>query len=143
MLPNIADALQVAGAAGPWLALALVLLGIAARIARNARASATRQGERIGELERRADSERDRRRQVEALLLDLAVPLPYWPPDGPDQPRHRRERTFAPYSEPGPWADDGVPLPDDEPMTDFAPERVPVPPLPEGFGARHRRTASI
>lgn len=85
MIGTVADALQVTGAAGPWLALALVLLGIASRVARSARASARRQGERIGALELRADSERIRRQQVEDELRRRGVRLPWWPADGRPQ----------------------------------------------------------
>lgn len=73
-----------------WLGLALTLLGVAWRVASTARRSARLQGERIGELERRASLEQTRRRQVEAVLLDDGLRLPYWPPDGPNQPRISR-----------------------------------------------------
>lgn len=66
-----------------WIALAVTLLGIAWRVARGARASAQRQGERIGQLERRADLEQTRRQQIESELIDDGLRLPFWPPDGP------------------------------------------------------------
>lgn len=74
----------------PWWAsaFAAVLLSLAAAIARRVtRRSARPQGERIGEVERVIRLERTRRQQVEATLIGLGVPLPYWPPDGPNQPR--------------------------------------------------------
>lgn len=129
MLSTTADLFQLAGGAGPWFALALVLLGIAARVARSQRQSATRQGERIGALERRADAERDRRLQVEAALIEYGIPLPWWPADGPQQ--HRR-RTFAPY-------DDDDQADEYDPRTSETPRVPPIPPLPERMAA-HRRT---
>lgn len=65
-----------------WGALAVTLLGIAWRVAHNARASARAQGERIGALEQRSRSTELRRYQVEAALLRAGVALPAWP-DGP------------------------------------------------------------
>lgn len=71
----------------PWLlALAVLVLVAAAGIGRRLFASQRAQGARIGALERRADSERTRRRQVEAELVELGIPLPYWP-DDPADPR--------------------------------------------------------
>jgi hypothetical protein len=149
MFQQLDDAWQGAsGGGGPWwLSLAAVLLGIAGRVARNARRSAFRQGERLGELERRADSERTRRQQVESLLIGLGVPLPYWPPDGPLQPRDRRSSGWTPSSAAGPQEDfRSDDLDDDDDLADdpeTAVRRVPVPPLPDALGARHRRTAAL
>jgi hypothetical protein len=155
MLPTVAEALQAAGAAGPWLALALVLLGIAGRIARAARRSAVLQGQRIGELERVTNSEKTRRQQVESVLRDLGVPLPYWPPDGPLQPFDRRifgGAASSSWSSQEDFPDSGKPRDErrpadvDEDLADEDPEtavrRIPVPPLPDELGARHRRTAN-
>lgn len=139
MIGTTADMLQVTGAAGPWLALALVLLGIASRIARAARNSARAQGERIGALEKQAESEKLRRQQVEAHLMGLGIRLPWWPADGRPAP------SYEPYSGPGPWPEDGVPLPYDEeedgyrdgPETNASPRIPPLPAFP-----RHRRSTS-
>jgi hypothetical protein len=134
----VADlAAAVQGELPAWASLfATLILALAAAIARRiSRRSARPQGERIGDLERQFYLERTRRRQVEAVLLDLGVPLAYWPPDGPNQPR--------PRPAPAPLDDE-----DDDQADDFeelGPEtiarRVPVPPLPADVGARHRREA--
>jgi hypothetical protein len=128
----------VQGELPAWASLfATLLLALAAGIARRiSRRSARPQGERLGEIERRQELERTRRRQIEAVLLDLGVPLPYWPPDGPNQPR--------PRPAPAPLDDE---LDDDQAdqLEELGPEtmtrRVPVPPLPADVGARHRREA--
>jgi hypothetical protein len=136
MLDAIREALQETNNGPSWLALAVVLLGIASRVARAARQSAVRQGERIGQLEKRADSERLRRQQVEAHLTGLGIRLPWWPADGRPAP------TYEPYSGPGPWPQDGVPLPyDDEDQDEGDPptaEGLRIPPLPDW--PRHRRS---
>lgn len=105
-----------------WIALALTLLGIVWRVARAARASAQRQGERIGELEKRAALERTRRLQVESVLIDDGLRLPYWPPDGPIEYRPRPGRFID---------DDPAPAVDQEPATAET-YRPPVP-------TRHRQ----
>lgn len=129
MLSTAADLTQLAQLA-PWLAVGIVCLGAAVWVYRQQRRSARDQGERLGELERRAESERDRRRQVEAVLIDLGVPLPWWPPDGPDAPRARLR-----WREDEDQADDPDRL---SPETEV--RRVPVPPLPDSPTlARHRR----
>jgi hypothetical protein len=151
MLSTAADLAQLATAA-PWLAvsaLALVAVAWTYRQARRAvraaedRAdlSAARQGKRLGQLEKALALLDLRRRQVEDVLLDEGVELPIWPPDGPDQRRAapRRRRDYAPHSESDPWAQDGVPLPHDEPGTEHLPLRVPVPPLDPAVGERYRR----
>jgi hypothetical protein len=107
----------------PWWAsaFAAVLLALAAAIARRiTRRSARPQGERLGTLERLVESERTRRRQVEAQLVDLGVPLPYWPPDGPNQPRPSRREDVEDLAD----EDDR----DRWPMTTEAP-RPPLPPM--------------
>lgn len=134
-MADLANALQ---GELPWwsTAFATVLLALAGAVARRVtQRSARPQGERLGEIERRQELERTRRRQVEALLLDLGVQLPYWPPDGPNQPRPR------------PYRDDMADELDDpaDDVDELGPEtiarRVPVPPLPDDVGARHRREA--
>lgn len=112
-----------------WIGLALTLLGIASRIAKNQRQSAYKQGVRIGALEQTVKEERTRRRQTEAVLCELGVPLPFWPPDGQRQPRPRR------------LDDDEAP---EEPRYPITAEvtRPPVPPFPADEAdrlARHRR----
>lgn len=113
-----------------WVGLALTVLGIAASVARQQRRSARTQGERLGELERRAELERTRRLQVEAVLADYNVDLPWWPPDGPNQrrpePRYRDDDR------------DQVDDRDDAPATTRAPS---VPPLPDY--PHHRRQERI
>lgn len=133
----------------PWWAsaFAAVLLSLAAAIARRVtRRSARPQGERIGEVERVIRLERTRRQQVEATLIGLGVPLPYWPPDGLLQPRDRR---FSGEASSSSWSsqedfrrDDAGDV--DEHLADdeTAVRRVPVPPLPDDLGARHRRAAA-
>lgn len=127
-MSTIADLLQVS-TVGPWVAAAAVLLTLAWRVAKAQRESARRQGERIGALERGAGEERVRRQQVEAVLCDLGVPLPFWPPDGPDQPRPRRPA-------PRRLEDDLEELEEDATYTR---ERPSVPPLDYAAVARHRR----
>lgn len=135
MLSTAADVAQLASAA-PWLAVGALSLVAAAWVYRQSRRavrvaedrcarSAARQGERLGKLEKTAGLLDLRRRQVEWTLLELGVELPPWPPDGPPPARRRR---------------------DDEDQGDVFVEpnatevrRVPVPPLPDGVGARHRR----
>lgn len=89
-----------------------VILVVAGWIARRVAASMRRQGVRVGALERAVKSERNRRRQVEQCLREHGIRLPYWPDDPAE--------LYAPYSGPGPWPEDGFPLPrepDDEPAT--------------------------
>lgn len=128
MLSTAADVLSLAQAA-PWLAVGVLALVAAAWVYRQSRRavrdlrdevgrSAASQGKRIGELEKGVGLLDLRRRQTEAALLDEDVELPYWPPDGPQQPRPRRrdvdeDQDYAP--------------------DDLGPEtlhrRIPVPPL--------------
>lgn len=133
-MAEIAQALQ---GELPWWAsaVAAVLLSVAAAVARRvARRSARPQGERLGELERRLDQERTRRLQVEDVLGDYGVELPWWPPDGPI-PRRRPARVS------------GFPTTDEDELPDELPEdvtrerRIPVPPLPESERQRLARHA--
>jgi hypothetical protein len=145
MLGAAADLAQLAGAA-PWLAVGALCLAASAWIYRQQRrglvearresaASAARQGKRLGELERETALLKLRRQQVEWVLLDLGIPLPMWPPDGPDQPRPRRRNVDEDLAD-----DVDEDLADDvEPMT--TERRIPVPPLPLDLGARHRRAS--
>jgi hypothetical protein len=113
-----------------WIGLALTLLAIANKVAKNQRRSAYNQGQRIGALEQGLKEERTRRRQTEAVLCQLGVPLPFWPPDGQGQPRPRRLADEDLDEEPGPY-----------PMTAEA-ARPPVPPFAADEAsrlARHRR----
>jgi hypothetical protein len=120
--------------AGPWFAIALVLLSIAGRVAVNQRRSATGQGQRIGRLETIVETERTRRRQVEAELVACGIPLPFWPPD--PLPPNLRHRATDPRGRVDVDVDED--LDDDEPLTAERP-RIPVPPLPAGLGRAHRR----
>jgi hypothetical protein len=137
MLSDAADLARIAQSA-PWIAVGVLALVAAAWVYRQSRRaiaaakaemqlSALRQGKRLGELEKVCELLLLRRRQVEWELLDMGVELPYWPPDGPEQPRPRRRQPVEDQA-------------DDEP-TDYSPPRVPVPPLPADLGARHRRLA--
>lgn len=137
MLSTAADLAQLAGTA-PWLAVGLLSLVASAWVYRQSRRalqtlrddvarSATSQGRRIGDTEKLTGLLDLRRRQVEAVLLDEGVALPYWPPDGPQQQRPRR------------------PLEVDEDLADdLGPEtmqrRVPVPPLDPAVARGHRRS---
>jgi hypothetical protein len=135
----------------PWLLVVAGLLLVAALfLARQLWASVRRLGARIGEMERVSESERTRRRQVEAVLQDEGIPLPYWPPDGPHQPAAARFPAQSRSSGwPAPPRTEDFPADDeDEPYADegenFTREhgRIPVPPLPESERqrlARHRR----
>jgi hypothetical protein len=79
------DALQAVGVDSPaWLVLCAVLLAIAGAVARRQGQSARRQGARIGGLEQLARTERIRRRQLEAVLREEGIRLPYWPDDPPE-----------------------------------------------------------
>jgi len=79
------DAMQAAGVDSPaWLVLCAVLLAIAGAVARRQGQSARRQGSRIGGLEQLARTERIRRRQLEAVLREHGIRLPYWPDDPPE-----------------------------------------------------------
>jgi hypothetical protein len=112
----------------PWwaTAFATVLLALAAGIARRiTRRSARPQGERLGDLERRLTLEQTRRRQIEAVLIDDGLRLPYWPPDGPNQ--------YRPTLRADDDRDDRELL-DQAPATAHAPS---IPPLPEY--PHHRR----
>jgi hypothetical protein len=128
MLSTAADVLSLAQAA-PWLAVGVLALVAAAWVYRQSRRavrevrdeaarSAASQGKRLGELEKAVGLLDLRRRQTEAALLDEDVELPYWPPDGPQQPRRRRD-----VDELGP-----------ETMQ----RRVPIPPLdlPDRYSTR-------
>lgn len=138
---GIGDAIDLArlAQAAPVLAAGLLLLAAAAWIYRQARRgigdvasearlSAARQGKRIGELEIAVAALDLYRRQLAYCLAEDGVEVPFWPPDGPDQPRTRRRPLEL----------------DDEPTDYAAPApRVPVPPLPDDVGARHRRPAIL
>jgi hypothetical protein len=139
MLGDVLDLVKLTVAA-PWIAATVVSLVTCAWLYRQYRRgltdldarlslSAARQGERLGKLEKVSELLALRRRQVEAELIDLGVDLPYWPPDGPTQPRARLR----------PRADED--LADEPTAAEFARSRVPVPPLPADIGARHRRTS--
>jgi hypothetical protein len=144
MLSTAADLASLAQAA-PWLAVGVLALVAAAWVYRQGRrqnattkaelqTSAVRQGKRLGELEKVCELLILRRKQVEYELLALGVDLPFWPPDGPDQPRPRRREPVQDVAEDQ----------DGEADTAYAaPERVPVPPLPSDIGARHRRPATL
>lgn len=138
MLSDAADLAQLAQLA-PWLAVSLLALFAVGWVYRQSRRqlaaaeerqreSNRRQGERIGELEQTVGLLDLRRRQVEWVLLDEGLELPYWPPDGPQQPRARRRDVDEDQDDAGP-------------RTAAAPY-LPVPPLPEGIAARHRRDAA-
>lgn len=134
---------KVLGPESPWLlVLTVALLAAAAGVARRLTGSLRRIGERAGELERVTESERTRRRQVEAELTALGVRLPYWPPDGPYQPRPVTSASVADdgYDDEDPADDDDGWAPAPAPETDVRP--IPVPPLPPAervIAARHRR----
>jgi hypothetical protein len=122
----VAELAQAVQGELPWwaTAFAAVLLSVAAGVARRiTRRSARPQGERLGELERRLDLEQTRRKQIEAVLIDDGLRLPYWPPDGPNQYRPRRD------------ADDDRDDRRDAPSTALDP--LPIPPLPDY--PQHRR----
>lgn len=125
---TLGDLLGNANAETPIVVIvAGVLIAAAGWIGGRAFRSVRRQGARVGAVERKVSLEQTRRRQVEQLLRELRVPLPYWPDDPAE--------LYAPYSGPGPWPEDGVPLPDDlEPVTRATPT---IPPLPDM--GRHRR----
>jgi hypothetical protein len=132
-MEQIAAAVQ--GELPAWASVfATLLLALAAAIARRiSRRSARPQGERLGELERLVESERTRRRQTEALLMErYGVQLAYWPPDGPGQPRPVVSAS---------WADDDEDQVDDEDQrydVEPATTRSPaIPPLPDY--PHHRR----
>lgn len=77
---------QLLAADSPWvLAVAGVVFAVTGYVVRRLFASVRRIGGRVGDLERRADSEQTRRRQVERELRRQGIALPYWPPDGPNQ----------------------------------------------------------
>lgn len=122
----------------PWLfVVAVVVLATAAQIGRRLFASVRRLGARIGELERVSESERTRRRQVEAELVSLGVPLSLWPEDPPAlrEVASMRWRLADRDRE----RDD---LDDDPPATAAAYAAPPVPPFPDDERARlarHRR----
>jgi hypothetical protein len=81
---TIGDLIGNLRADSPWLVfVAAALLAAAGGVARRLMASMQRIGARVGELERSRDSERTRRRQVEAELVSLGVPLSLWPEDPP------------------------------------------------------------
>jgi len=81
----LVEALQAVGVDSPaWLVLCTVLLAIAGVVARRQGLSARRQGARIGRLEQLARTERIRRRQLEAVLREHRIRLPYWPDDPPE-----------------------------------------------------------
>jgi hypothetical protein len=112
----------------PWwsTAFAAVLLSLAAAVARRiTRRSARPQGERLGQIERLVESERTRRRQAERELYErYGVELPYWPPDGPNQPRPA----------PRPYDDEDRA---DEPADARTRSAPSIPPLPDY--PQHRR----
>jgi hypothetical protein len=123
-MEQIAAALQE-GLPAWATAFATLTLALAAAIARRIqRRGAQPQGERLGEVERLIESERTRRRQIERELYErYGVELPYWPPDGPNQPRPR-------------WTDDDDQA-DDEPEAATTTVRPSIPPLPDY--SHHRR----
>lgn len=140
----VGDALDLARLPAPWIAVAVLALSAAGWVYRQsgrrvddakaeARLSAGRQGKRLGELENAVTALNLYRRQLAYALAEAGVDPPFWPPDGPDQPRARRRR--PPENVDEDLADDDA--------TDYAPPRVPVPPLPEDVGARHRRPAGV
>ena len=135
MLSTAADVLSLAEAA-PWVAVGVLALVAAAWVYRQSRRaladlraevtrSAAAQGKRLGELEKGTGLLDLRRRQVEYALADAGLELPYWPADGPQQPRHRRDVDEDLADELGP-----------ETMQ----RRIPVPPLDPAVGRGHRRT---
>jgi hypothetical protein len=140
MLSTAADALAVAQAA-PWLAVGVLALVAAAWVFRQGRRSlqaaedrlslsAVRQGKRLGELTQQVGLLDLRRRQVEWVLVDEGLELPYWPADGPDQPRPRpRPRRDVDEDQADELTEHG---------TTERP-RIPVPPLDPEVAARHRR----
>lgn len=71
--------------ADSWLIfLAGAVLTVAGAVARKVSGSMQRQGARLGELEQLAAAERRRRQQVETVLMEMGVALPYWPDDPPE-----------------------------------------------------------
>lgn len=139
MLSTAADVASLAQAA-PWLAVGLLSLVASAWVYRQGRRSvreveersslsAVRQGKRLGELTQQVGLLDLRRRQVEWVLLDEGLDLPYWPADGPQQPRPRQRP-----------ADVDEDQADDEPLFTAEAPRIPVPPLDPEISARHRRT---
>jgi len=100
------EALQAVGVDSPaWLVLCAVLLAIAGAVARRQGQSSRRQGARIGGLEQLARTERIRRRQLEAVLREHGIRLPYWPDDPPE------------FYTPSTPADDDGDLDGDDPTT--------------------------
>lgn len=138
---SIADVLaRLLDPGSPWLTyVAVGLVAVAGGIAKRLWTSLRLQGARIGEVERIADSERTRRRQVESVLADLGVPLPYWPPDGPDVAVARRRKAASPASPASPAPD----YPGDDAETSiYDSQRIPVPSFTASERdrlARHRR----
>lgn len=112
------DALQSVGLNDPaWLVLCAVLLAVAGAVARRQGLSARRQGARIGRLEQRAALERIRRLQIEDTIRQAGIRLPWWPADDDVDQVDDDVAEYEPYSGPGPWPQDGVPLPHSGPKT--------------------------
>jgi len=84
--------------------IASAILAAAGWIGRRVARSIARQGARLGTVEKVLKSERLRRRQLEQILREERIPLPYWPDDPAE--------LYAPYAGRGPWPEAG-----DEPAT--------------------------
>jgi hypothetical protein len=109
------------------LLLAVAVLLAASLIARKAFASQARQGKRLGTIERLMQSERTRRRQVEQVLREQGIELPYWPDDPAELHGITAIRRSSYYSS------DDLPAP---PYLELPTAEAERPPVPD---ARHRR----
>jgi hypothetical protein len=125
--------------------LAVVLLAGAAAAYKRAAGSLQRIGGRVGELEQTVASEQTRRQQVEAVLIELGIPLPVWPADPVNlrelavlRGRSRREESRREREDEREDLEDGA---GDELLT----REAPLPPVPaftpdeRAAFARHRR----
>lgn len=121
------EVLQALGGESPgWFVASAVLLALAAAVARRQSASSRSQGKRIGRLEKILALEVVRRRQVEAVLLQDGLRLPWWPEDNTPPARELA-------------MDEDEDLDLDDAATAAAP-RITVPPLPNSAAlSRHRR----